>query len=227
MRKRGILIIGVALMIAAAGVVYAHWTETLYVNATVNTGEIQVHWKDVWTNDDGDPDGMEVADVTCIWPSGCEIGDPAGRGYAAAAPRYDKDVAECIASISADGYTYTLTVSNAYPSYYCTAWSEFGNQGTVPVKLQSIAVTTNLTVLPDGSFLEGEKWTENGTLCGLQIDPEGIEQTANTLHIKQAALQNAAYTFSEVHTFVNWNEWEESDCVMTLNGTPIPWGIEP
>ena len=71
MRKRAILIVGVALLIAAAGVVYAHWTETLYVDATVQSGTMTM----AWTNASNGASGTPIAAWTCsqdfmTWTSG-------------------------------------------------------------------------------------------------------------------------------------------------------------
>ena len=55
LRSPGILFVALIVMIAAAGLVYAHWTTTLLVQANVNTGRVDVEWQNMFTNDDGVP----------------------------------------------------------------------------------------------------------------------------------------------------------------------------
>ncbi len=43
---------------------------------------------------------------------------------------------------SADGKGLTATISNAYPSYHCTVFSQLSNEGTVPVKATAFRLTT-------------------------------------------------------------------------------------
>jgi len=153
MRKKAILIVGLALLVAAAGVVYAHWTETLKVDATVNTGTAFVRSTNIFTDDDG---GTTIGEETGLpTPAFC-TGDPtcAGPGsvdpasfsdinvvgglpvLATAASRYDKDVADCWSGITDGGTTGKLMwvqIANVYPSYHCTISSTLQNQGTVPM----------------------------------------------------------------------------------------------
>jgi predicted ribosomally synthesized peptide with SipW-like signal peptide len=156
MKKRAILIVGLALMVAAAGVVYAHWTDTLKVNATVNTGTVNVMWQFAGTDDDGldntgfvingnaysnSDNGMDPAEV---WR--CHSTDNPVCGYKLGPDlgltRYDQNVASCTVSASADSKTLTATIANAYPSYHCTIFSQMSNEGSVPVKATAFRLTT-------------------------------------------------------------------------------------
>jgi hypothetical protein len=44
MKKKAIILIVLALLLATVGVVYAHWTDTLEVDAVVETGDIDMAW---------------------------------------------------------------------------------------------------------------------------------------------------------------------------------------
>lgn len=247
MRKRALLILGLALLIAAAGIAYAHWTDTLVTDADVYTGNINVRWVNVFTNDDGgDTAGEEIGLTPPVWSSHtpASSADPSGPGWPTiAATRYDKDVASCVAVLltPADGTTMTVQAYNVYPSYYCTIYSRFQNQGTVPVKVQSIVTTATLDGAPfyptDESAVGtpsevGSWWTADGTLCGLQIDPasgnDDYEQTVNVFHAGQMAPQapGGHFAVDQTITFVNWNEWDPAACTHTFNGTPAPLPID-
>jgi hypothetical protein len=222
MRKKAILIVGLALLIAAAGVVYAHWTETLQVHATVNTGSINVNWIGIWTDDDnGNVIGEEFLPGGGALPAplfGSGSVDPSSAatvnatgGLVSAATRYDKAIGNCASGIDADGHMW-VSASNVYPSYHCTIWSQFNNTGSVPVKVQSVATLTYINnVLADISPY-GDWDTLVGTGCGLQIDPNETFTTVNTFHILQPAAQNATYSVEQVITLVNWNEWDAANC---------------
>jgi hypothetical protein len=238
MRKKAILIAGLALLIALAGVVYAHWTETLYVDATVNTGTAYVRWVNIFTDDDsGNSIGEETGFLPPVWSvhNPAQSPDPSSAGYPTFATRYDKDVAGCWSGISDGGglgYHMTVTAGQVYPSYNCTIWSYFQNQGTVPMKVQAINLTYTAGAIPD----EIEWDTLNGTWCGYQLDPQVTDYTVNWFHVLQAADEGDTYTLHQEITWVNWNEWDIHSCVYTINGTPYAyddpafgavWGIEP
>jgi hypothetical protein len=150
MKKRALLIVGLALAIATAGLVYAHWTETLKVDATVYTGDAWVRWTNIFTDDDG---GNSIGEETGLLapmyssfnpaqsrdPSSFSVIDPNLAGQpvlTTAATRYDKDVAACWSGITdglTTGYLMWVQIQNAYPSYHCTISSTLQNQGNVPM----------------------------------------------------------------------------------------------
>ncbi len=121
----GLLTIAVVLALALMGVVYALWSETLEIDGTVNTGEVDVAFQ----NASDDDNGID--------------------------PGYDKDVANCSVSVAQGGNPMTITITNGYPSYTCTVSYEVLNAGSIPVKLQSITeiVPVELTVTQSGLFI--------------------------------------------------------------------------
>jgi hypothetical protein len=163
MKKRALLIVGLALAIATAGLVYAHWTDTLKVDATVNTGTINMMWQAYGTDDDGlDNTGFYAANAESATDNGggtlydawatASSNDPAEMwrclsgtcGYKLGLPgldRYDKDVAKCTV-VPSGAKGLTATISNAYPSYHCTVFSQLSNEGTVPVKAAAFHLDT-------------------------------------------------------------------------------------
>ena len=122
-------------MIAAAGLVYAHWTTTLLVQANVNTGRVDVEWQNMFTNDDGvpNPGDGELASNTLYdaWgdQSSLDPSSPTGD-------RYNKDVARCWAD--SDGQDLNVNVENAYPSYHCGIHGDIRNRGDIPLRATSI-----------------------------------------------------------------------------------------
>jgi hypothetical protein len=91
------LIIGVASL----GLADRLWSQTLSIEGTVDTEELNIEFTGAYTNDDiGSTD-----------------------------PGYDKDVANCVALIDESGDTVSLTITNGYPSYTCQFWVEITNVG--------------------------------------------------------------------------------------------------
>jgi predicted ribosomally synthesized peptide with SipW-like signal peptide len=234
MRKRALLIVGVAMLIAAAGVVYAHWTDTLQVKAQVSTGTYGVDWYNIFTDDDngnviGEETGLPAPKFGAgsVDPSSAATVNPDGS-LVAAATRYDKAVGNCNSGIT-DGVMY-VNASNVYPSYHCTIWSSFNNPNSIPMKVQSIVTNTYVGALsetPQDITAYGDWETLAGTLCGRQIDPGGSITTVNTFHVLQGAAPGQTYRVEQTINLVNWNEWDSTACFHTFNGVPMTLPVQP
>ena len=169
-----------ALIIASVGAISAMWSETLRVNVTVSTGEVDVEWSDWWCNDIG-PDPQT--------PDGPFHNDEG------------KDVAHCI--VEAEEWEddqvikLNVTIVNAYPGYRANITMLVDNIGTIPVKLYSydityidtsaLAVTFNL---PEGS----------------QIHPGEAGEIQLIIDVLQTAQENTTYTFEITLVYAQWNE---------------------
>jgi hypothetical protein len=235
MKRKGILTIAVALLVATAGLAYAHWTDTLEVDAQVTAGTININWFNIFTDDDnGDVIGEETGLAAPLFgagsvdPSSAATVDADG-GLVTPATRYDKAIGNCSSGIDGNGVMY-VNASNVYPSYHCTIWSNFNNTGSVPVKVQSIETNTYVgatSTTPADISTYGDWQTVVGTLCGLQIDPSEADTTVNTFHILQGAVQGETYRVEQTITFVNWNEWDDGACYHTFNGAQAPLPVVP
>jgi hypothetical protein len=181
MKKKALLVVGLALLMATAGVVYAHWTDTLRVEATVYTGNLNVRWVNVFTDDDGgnnigeepgpllpgvqvEPDG-----IFDFWQGTSSV-DPSSAASPDGpfATRYNKDVGHCVAFLPdpTTGAVMGVQMYNTYPSYHCTIWSFFENQGTVPVKVQSIVTNVYLNGTLEMPGTTADWATLDGTWSG-------------------------------------------------------------
>jgi predicted ribosomally synthesized peptide with SipW-like signal peptide len=244
--KRALLIVGLAMLIAAAGVVYAHWTDTLEIDAQVATGNIDMHWDGIFTNDDTGTTELAGHEDNAASPTfGAGSRDPSGPADPGTniAPRYEKAVGSCVSGITDNtdpgGFKHMfVSLSNVYPSYYCNVWADYSNHGTVPVMAGALRATITKTVglntfqatglAPGDPYgivfnknaaeLEGD--VVQGIACGTQIDPGPGGRATGWVHIMQAADQNATYTIHVEQDFVNWNEWVDGMCSLTINGLP-------
>ncbi len=155
LRKRirpvGALFLVLMITLGTIGIGFGLWSKELTIIGTVKTGNVNARFLAPFTDDDNKVDDplLDSGDTGT-----CRVGentscDPAASG-ADPKPRYNKDVAVCVASRpSADddpdpspgiqlGF---VELRNAYPSYYCTAWFPISNNGTIPVKVMRIDIT--------------------------------------------------------------------------------------
>jgi hypothetical protein len=108
--KRSTLISMIAVIaLLSLGIGYASWTQTLSINADVNTASFDVNWQSASTTD-----SIASNDI---------VGDPL-------------NAASCEATINGD--TLEVDIVNAYPNYSCTVTVEIHNDSEVPVELQSL-----------------------------------------------------------------------------------------
>jgi len=169
--KFGLLFLAVALCLAITGAGFAMWDKTLYIDGTVNTGEVN----------------MEILSVSSDDPPG--FIDP-GK---------DKDVGCTTAQIDPnDNQRVIVTITNGYPCYEVRVHFTAHNNGTVPVKLQDIIVTS-----PPG----GELTVTGSDGIGEQIDPCVDRDNTIYIHVEQCAVELTQYTFTVEFYYVQWNEY--------------------
>lgn len=190
------------------GGAYAAWTDQLQVSGTVATGDIDVVFTSAVSND---PEGTD---------------DPAS-------PEDDpKDVGCTEVSLSDDGKTMTVTISNAYPGYVSQIDYAVTNNGSVPVKLQNKTIDV---VSGDPAGLE----VDNGCVrCLMQklgfpswmwkwlpccCEEDNVLEIGSQIHggdtfvgtithvVTDDALENADYTYTITYDFVQWNNYVEPD----------------
>ena len=192
-------IIGVFIalvMLASIGIAYAMWSETLRINVTVNTGEVDVEWSKYWSNDTTEKPEVPL-DVTTV-----KIVEE----------KYDEE---------GDLIKLGVTIENAYPCYKVGIYGMVDNIGTIPVKLLSATLIYDGKKIP----LELCKWvdldfdgdgepelnvhlglSEDGGKDGIQIDPKGYDTYELVIHVKQNAKELATYKFEVEFVFAQWNE---------------------
>jgi predicted ribosomally synthesized peptide with SipW-like signal peptide len=192
--RKALLLVLVVVALAGAGVVYAHWTDTLELDAQVNTGSVQMGWTG----------GICSEFFSWPWP-------PEGNGEWGGV-----DVGSTAIRIL-DPHTLGLTITNGYPSYSVDCEIESTNTGSVPVIIRGWRFTP-------GAGLEGCTTQTFGTgsvvaTCreltvqlidnlGVQVDPGDPLGVASSLrvHVEQPAEQNAIFGFELEMCVTNWNE---------------------
>ena len=215
--------------VAVTGMGYGWWSQTLVISKTVNTGNVDLVYQGASTNDDAtttggliDSDDNDLMiQIFDFWATSSSADPsafgPAGTSTATSTPRYDKDVALCEASIVSPD-TATLDEYRVYPSYHCTAWFDIANNGTVPVKVESIrllfATSTEVFIDPalgvtpvdlNGDELDDVEFDiENINLC-FQIDPGQVIRMAVHQHLLMDAPQTDVLSYSVLVDMAQWN----------------------
>ncbi len=172
-------LVALTVIVASIGLATAMWSETLKVNATVKTGEVDVKWSS-WSCSDTGP-------------------DPQAPGYH---NDEGKNVAKCYVSAEkedeeGDVIKLNVTIANAYPGYKAVITGVVDNIGTIPVKLYSHSLSGVNTTALDVSL---------GIPSDTQIEPGSNSTYTITVVVKQGASENSSYSFEVTLQFAQWNE---------------------
>lgn len=215
--------ISVAVGFTVMGVGFGLWSQQLDVAPVVNTGNVDLTFISALTDDDGtvsnpsldsndNNGGTQLYDA---WGAASSA-DPSATGIDPK-PRYDKDVARCVATIT-NGQLGNISKYSVYPGYHCTAWFDMQNNGSVPVKVKRITIATStgsVNVDPSqGPFsvdLDGDDGTDTSILLaniGLcqQIDPTQVQRMLIFQNILQQAPETSTLSFQIDVEVAQWNE---------------------
>ena len=172
-------LVPVLLLVAVVAGALAMWSDTLKINATIETGEVKVKFSEWYCSDVG--------------------ADPQAEGFS---NEEGKDVASCYVSVEivdeeGNPVKLLVTLSNAYPGYYVVVTFTVDNIGTIPVKLLSYEFSgVDETAL--------DVWLEVPE--DTQIDPDDYGTYELHIIVKQDAAESSEYTFELTLTFAQWNE---------------------
>ena len=151
----------------------------MYIEGTVNTGDVDVAWSDVgsWDTDDPEyaPDGKDVSEIVC-W---IDLVNP---------------------------NLLHVEVTNAYPCIDYWNVVDIHCVGSIPVKLYDVVVSNpNSDVVEvDISYYADAGCTELVTLPAQLHTCQSVYAKIH-VHIMQEAEQNETYTFDATIDAVQWN----------------------
>src|SRR5574341_823112 len=187
------LVVVLLISLATMAVGYGLWSETLYINGTVNTGEVNAELS-IQEVDQGDFPFFNQNDRS---------DDYEVEG---------KDIANCAVGLSADKKTLDITITKGYPSFWC--WVEFDvhNTGTIPIKVHQPKV---LGAPPQTEVSTRFQWCYHFPFSPPPPPPvdehpqlERSERVYCVLgfHVEQGAKENATYEFAAIVGAHQWNE---------------------
>ncbi|RLE86975.1 MAG: hypothetical protein DRN04_18790 [Thermoprotei archaeon] len=200
------------LLLSMFSVAFAMWSETLRVNATVNTGELD--WEFM--------EGTLIQLDTCDFPvndyNASFLPQPGSQ-------QLDKNVGctdlELIDSDNDGDYdTLKITMHNVYPWYYEHIAFKVHNDGTIPLKIWRVIINGNIYHELNPGVIEGEYFDfdgdgKNDTLVwwgnnfGVQLDPCESADISLDITILQDAHEGSTITFTIQVDAIQWNEYEE------------------
>jgi hypothetical protein len=191
MKKIGILAMCLVLALAAMGVGFAKWSESLEISGLVNTGEVDIQFSDQWSNDPsltgiqqrdptpgGDPTEcgsweFRLIDDPLSWDWMGEIGDKEVASI-------DCELVEGLNDDEARGTDdfsqdkLTVTVYNGYPCYFGNIGFSIDNIGTIPVKIESLRLTS---ISKDGQVIPVDPPVDMISLTRYYVDFEPLDIT--------------------------------------------------
>lgn len=179
------------LALGMTGIAFAHWSQTIFIKGSVETGTVCVGWVYV-DYEDYEYLGKNVGEVNA-W-----LEDPKGV-------HYEDTIYE----------TLVVDLINVYPSYVAYIDVEIANGGTIPVNLVDCDIGPVSD--PDDLIRFVDCWIDEGEWIGYpQIDPCQTVWAVIGIHILQEVWddelgenvtcpENATATFAGYLTFDQWN----------------------
>jgi hypothetical protein len=193
------------IALAIVGFTYAHWSETLWLNGKVTTGNMCAEFEQgsVIQKDPFGPNN----DYTC------DIGLKNVR-------QINKNIGHTNCTLidtNNDGCLDTLKIDmgSVYPCYYEHIGFWIHNCGTIPWRIWRVIFNPGNVILYEAKYLtldlngDGKDDVEMywGDWFGDQRDPCEKADLSFALHILQPIPENTTLTFTITIEIVNWNEY--------------------
>jgi len=192
MKKVKVLAMMLVLSLTMMGAAYAVWQDTLVIEETVSTGELNVLWVPVVTDDSGGNYADHSNDTSV---GSLDRLDPGNENIAKNVGNIEVDVDPN------DENKLIVTLTNGYPGYQQTVTAMISNNGTVPVALEVTAASD----VPEWVHFDIEAL--NG-LEGVVIDPGMTEVVTLTYRIANNAPMDTTYTATHTINAIQWNAYD-------------------
>ncbi len=217
----GVMALLLILALAAIGVGYGLWSQTLVIAGTVSTGEVDAELS------------LEEIDLVALEPWGDSFNDYAPQycdGFTIGQNCDDKDglnddfqvenkpVATCVGEFI-DAWNMRITVANAYPGVNCFIRYNVENTGTIPVHLYGPDfffdfdgdgdmdfMGTNGIGTIETDAIHVNDWPPFCFADGVQLHAGEIAYCNLHINVKQTAEEGATYTFLVRFFARQWNE---------------------
>jgi hypothetical protein len=185
------------IALSLAGVSYAMWSKTLYIDGTVKTGEVDAEFVNFWSSDRPNAEHPEYA-IDSLWS---KDGMDSTTLYENVPRSAGKDVGWTTVTVSDDKQTITVEVNNAYPDYQVGVHFEIKNTGTIPVKVK---ITWDFSGIPD-EICGGAVLFDISD--GTQIDPGETHVALLGIWFEQGEYEGMSGTFTYTIRAIQWNEY--------------------
>jgi len=188
------------MCLSLLGIAYACWSETLYLNGSVQTGELDWELRPMFTC--LDTPGTRDWNGDCsweMWQTDKDVGGPT-------------TVVPSDSDEDGDWDTLTVTLNNTYPWYFEQIGFHVRNDGTIPLHFENVTIDGQLVSSGQTIFLD---LTEDGKpdvkimygdSIGTQLHPGGILEISFWILVLQDAPEGATLTFTMKLLAVQYNE---------------------
>jgi hypothetical protein len=224
----GAIFLGLVISLAALGVGYGLFTDTLRISGAVVTGAVNARFSvhevdeglargapngpsDNDVNEDLEAGGLDTAE--CYTRIYTPLGDTA-----ADAPLDDS--AELVIARPPADFLYVL-LKNAYPSFNCYVDFDVHNAGTIPIKVSKPVIGP----APDPRILTVEFL--NCYEDGVQVEPGKEVLCTLHVHVERGAQENSIYRFGATICAYQWNVASAVRCAIPVDIEPLPADLEP
>ncbi len=163
MKKFGILCLALVIALGTLGVGYAAWTDTIFIDGTVNTGSVVLGFDPGRIDEVG---GCPDKNFDTWDYNGHSVSCPPGYSFGGVANAPEN---KCVADVTfnpidedGDGYYDILevTITDAYPYFVADISFWVCNYGTIPLKIEAPVITQSPWLL-----------IEYGDNIGTQLHP--------------------------------------------------------
>jgi len=236
LKKIGLLVLALVLVLGTVGVAYSMWWDNITVTGTVNTGRVCWEFCDQTWLDGIPPNGVyEWPGPIPGFPTQASwiavFGDyTTGNGFVGGFSRLDKnvswgtcDILDDNGNVAPQGHTIRATLHNVYPCNFNDFGFYVSNCGNIPIKVWRVKIFDNNGVLQATLYANGYVALDlNDDTCpdieisykdnfGVQIEPGASCQDSPEfslwIHTLQCAPQGANLTFTITIEAVQWNEY--------------------
>ena len=209
MKKIVLICMALVLALGGLGVGYAAWTDTVYIEQTVETGTVSIGFSKISTDEPfGEFEGKDVGSI-----DGWLTGEVKGTIEYAGVPTNVYEKAQVL-------------MANAYPCYQTAVFIDVANVGTIPIYINGMDISM-VEVDEFGTVIDTLTWVwdvvgssghfEDGggniilsmdvvNLVGDQIHPGLKNAVEFDFHVKQPAKQSATYMITISVTGIQWNK---------------------
>ena len=187
MRDPKLLVLPAVVMLGLlmSGLAFAHWSEVLWIEGSVATGELDVELLSASSDDPpGSNDPGKDKDVGCTTT---ELQDTDGDGD------YD---------------TVLVTITNAYPCYEVYVHFTVHNNGTIPAHFKGFGPQPSFAPINNywqASLFDGAITVEAWDGYDEQFHPSDRHDYTLWIHVEQEAEESTTYEFTIEVWFDQWN----------------------
>jgi hypothetical protein len=218
----GVILMGIAVALAALGVGYGLWSDTLRISGAVATGSINAAFSLHEVDEGlarGAPDGPKDNGINeDMEAGGIDTAECYARVSNSPTPVVDAPVSDSAADDIASRPSDFLFVylKNAYPSFNCYVDFDVHNIGSIPLKVNQPVIGPQ----PGPGILTVE--LQNCYANGTQLEPGKEALCTLHVHVERGARPDQLYRFGATICTYQWNVGTAVRCATPADLEPIP-----